>query len=128
MLPEQKSHFEIVLDLTPAQIQTAFSVPIEIVPAPGANKAIEVMNGSSILGFGTTAFTSSDLLLKTAGAVDHQAEIPGFLLSVASNWRRFGDASGELIANAALNITANADSLVGDSDVRVYVAYRIIQL
>lgn len=118
------------LDLTAAQIKTLNTIPLEIVAAPGTNKAIEIISSSCKYTYGGTPFTSTNLTLVVDTAVSEQASDPGTILTGTANW--FGrltvvPASGtQLVVNKSLKVKADADSAVGNSTATVYVLYRLI--
>jgi hypothetical protein len=81
-----------------------------------------------------TYATNTSLELITAGATNSQAST--VIKNSASTIRRFADATTlasatatQLVENAALNVTvASGDPTAGDSDITIYVTYRIITL
>jgi hypothetical protein len=111
------------------------TTPIEIVAAPGAGYAIEVISASMKMVYVSATYaTNTSLELITAGATNSQAST--VIKNSASTIRRFADATTlasatatQLVENAALNVTvASGDPTAGDSDITVYCTYRIITL
>jgi len=124
---------ETSLSLTAAQIKTLNSVPVQIVAAPGAGKAIEVVSGSVDFTFGAPAFDNSLIVVKTAGVIYQGGQVNANVLnSGASVFSKFSYNSAlvlQLIANTALQVTAEADSTTtGTGTAKVYITYRIITL
>ena len=111
------------------------TTPIEIVAAPGVGYAIEVISASMKMVYNSATYaTNTSLELLTAGATNSQAST--VIKNSASTIRRFADATTlasatatQLVDNAALNVTvASGDPTAGDSDITIYVTYRIITL
>jgi hypothetical protein len=123
------------LTIATADVLTLNTTPIEIVAAPGAGYAIEVISASMKMVYNSATYaTNTSLELLTAGATNSQAST--VIKNSASTIRRFADATTlasatatQLVDNAALNVTvASGDPTAGDSDITVYVTYRIITL
>ena len=123
------------LTIATADVLTLNTTPIEIVAAPGAGYAIEVISASMKMVYVSATYaTNTSLELITAGATNSQAST--VIKNSASTIRRFADATTlasatatQLVENAALNVTvASGDPTAGDSDIIVYVTYRIITL
>ena len=123
------------LTIASADVLTLNTTPIEIVAAPGAGYAIEVISASMKMVYVSATYaTNTSLELLTAGATNSQAST--VIKNSASTIRRFADATTlasatatQLVENAALNVTvASGDPTAGDSDITIYVTYRIITL
>lgn len=123
------------LTIATADVLTLNTTPIEIVAAPGAGYAIEVISASMKMVYNSATYsTNTSLELITAGATNSQAST--VIKNSVSTIRRFADATTlasatatQLVDNAALNVTvASGDPTAGDSDITVYVNYRIITL
>ena len=123
------------LTIATADVLHLNTTPIEIVAAPGAGYAIEVISASMKMVYNSATYaTNTSLELITAGATNSQAST--VIKNSASTIRRFADATTlasatatQLVENAALNVTvASGDPTAGDSDITIYVTYRIITL
>jgi hypothetical protein len=123
------------LTIATADVLHLNTTPIEIVAAPGAGYAIEVISASMKMVYVSATYaTNTSLELITAGATNSQAST--VIKNSVSTIRRFADATTlasatatQLVDNAALNVTvASGDPTAGDSDITVYVTYRIITL
>jgi hypothetical protein len=123
------------LTIATADVLQLNTTPIEIVAAPGAGYAIEVISASMKMVYNSATYaTNTSLELLTAGATNSQTST--VIKNSASTIRRFADATTlasatatQLVDNAALNVTvASGDPTAGDSDITVYVTYRIITL
>ena len=123
------------LVISSAQVLALNTTPQTIVEAQGAGKAIEVISASVKLSFNTTAYsTTSGVLLETSGANQRQAESAVFdaTVSTVRNFTMYqaaGSTDTQIIANAALQVKAkSADPTLGDSDIEVFVLYRVIDI
>ena len=123
------------LTIATADVLTLNTTPIQIVAAPSAGYAIEVISASMKMVYVSATYATNTILeLITAGATNRQAETQ--IKNSASTIRRFADATTlgsataiQLIDNAALNVTvASGDPTAGDSEITIYVTYRIITL
>ena len=123
------------LTIATADVLHLNTTPIEVVAAPGVGYAIEVISASMKMVYVSATYaTNTSLELLTAGATNSQAST--VIKNSASTIRRFADATTlasatatQLVENAALNVTvASGDPTAGDSDITVYVTYRIITL
>ncbi len=111
---------------------TPDSTPLTIVSAV-SGYAIEVVSASVKLDFNTTAYgTTTAILLKTSGASNRQAEavILDATVSTIRNFTTFQATLAtdvQMITNADLTVEAKSNNpTTGDSDVTVYVNYRLI--
>ncbi len=118
-----------------AQVLALNTTPQTIVEAQGAGKAIEVISASIKLSFNTTAYSIANVvLLETSGANQRQAEAIIFdsTVSTVRNFFIYEATSAtdtQIIANAALQVKGKtADPTLGDSDVEVFVLYRVIDI
>ena len=123
------------LTIASADVLTLNSTPIEIVAAPGAGYAIEVLSASFKMVYVTTQYaTNFNIQILTSGANTQQLEIDALNASVTTNRtfeKSFTNAptATQLLENAAVNVTVETgDPTAGDSDITVYVTYRIITL
>ena len=123
------------LTIASADVLHLNTTPIEIIAAPGVGYAIEVISASMKMVYVSATYaTNTSLELITAGATNSQAST--VIKNSASTIRRFADATTlasatatQLVDNAALNVTVSSgDPTAGDSDITIYVTYRIITL
>jgi len=111
------------------------STPLEIVAAPGAGYAIEVISASVNIDFNSAAYaTNTYIMAITSGATDEQYGA-GILNATVSTIKKLQEVTTttatdtQLLDNAALNISVKTgDPVTGDSDITVYVYYRIVEL
>ncbi len=123
------------LSITSAQVLALNSTPLEIVAAQGAGKAIEVISVSVNIDFTSAAYaTNTTLQAITSGATVAQFEenVLGATVSTIKKLAEVTSSSAtstQLLANAALNIQAKTgDPVTGDSDIEVFVLYRILDV
>lgn len=91
------------------ELQTGFSAPIELMPAQGAGKIIEVTNASLYTHYSGAAFaTNTSIELKCAGATKSQFNSANALAATQTGGRIFrhtvanAAADTQLLANTAL--------------------------
>jgi len=119
-----------------ASVLTLFATPIEIVAAPGSGYAIEVISASFSSTFNSVAYaTNTNLLLITDTATVEQYNYStGLAFTVTTHKQMIVKAASavgatQIIANKALYVKAETGNpTAGNSDIKVYVQYRIITL
>lgn len=125
----------IKVELTPTEVKALFATPLDIVPAPGAGKAIKVISASGqVATYGSAAYaTNVSLQLKTATADDAQFTNAIILTSTAARHINFapvastGATSKQFVANQPLQVTVGTGNpATGDSNIILHVAYTII--
>jgi len=120
------------LSIATADVLTLNSIPVELVAAPGAGYAIEVINASLKMVYNSVAYaTNTSVQLLVSGAAQYQSAFNGSVLSSASStFNSIGKsalAGTNVIENAALNVTVGTgDPTAGDSDIEIFVLYRLI--
>ena len=118
-----------------AQVLTLNSIPVQLVAAPGAGYAIEVLSAIVKIDFNTTAYSSNTVLdIINTGATKPIKSLP-CLNATVDTIRDITPSSSttatqtQMLENVALMATSNsADPTAGDSDITIYVTYRIIEL
>ena len=121
------------LTISSADVLTLNSTPLTIVGAV-SGYAIEVISASVKVDFNTTAYaTNTDIALKTSGANVAQAKAITALAASVARTSNFtisptpSAAQTVIISNADLTVSVNSgDPTAGDSDITVYVNYRLI--
>ncbi len=114
--------------------------PYELIPAPGAGKFIDVISIACNLTFNTTAYDFNNALRigtnttgsTTIGTDGGQLTISPYNMINASATKLsvVGSASGEKNVNTALYLNAGSATTVttGDSDIDLYITYKIVTL
>lgn len=125
--------------ISAAELKALSAAPKQLVAAPGAGKAIVLVDAQAFLDYGTTAYdgiaAGEDLALRYtdgAGAIVAQIEATGFLDAVADAYRHvypLADAAKTPAANAALVAHMLAGEIAtGDSPLKLRVRYRVVDL
>lgn len=122
------------LAIPTASVLTLNATPIQIVAAPGAGLFIEVLSASFKSTFNSVAYaTNTTLQVITDTATVAQADLTTglvFSVSMFKNLARVSSATAtatQLIANKALMVVVpTGNPTAGNSDITVYVTYRII--
>lgn len=124
------------LTIASADVLQLNTTPLTIVEAQGAGKAIEVISAVLKIDYNTTPYaTNTVITLLTFGASVPQAD--NLIDATVARIGKFRNrsTSGEpstatqLIANAALTVTVDTgDPTAGDSDIEVFVLYRVIDI
>ncbi len=127
--------------LTSAQLLALKTTPISIIPAPGANKIIEIIDIAARLVFGTTAYTLNAGTLKlfygpVASAKALTADMSALLTQGANattlNQPILGNAT--LTDAQAINVAIQAGNdgaanyTLGDGTIEFIIEYKIIAL
>jgi hypothetical protein len=119
------------ITLTAAQLQTANSVPIDILAAPGKGYAWSVAMAELRFFAGSTAFTSTNLFIITDTAAIEQMVSGEILNSGANSFSKFistGSSDLAIVENKNVTIVTNADSSTGNGYCIIYGIARKIKL
>jgi hypothetical protein len=120
------------LTIASADVLQLNTTPLTIVAAQGAGTAIEVISASMKMVYNSVAYaTATTLALNVATAGAYQLEwTSATLASTLDRFSRGGiiSVAGEAyVENQPLTVTVDtADPTAGDSDITVYVYYRVI--
>jgi hypothetical protein len=125
---------EASVTIASADVLQLNSTPIEIVAAPGVGYAIEVLSASMKMVYNSVAYaTNTTLELKVTGANSPQIQWGALILSATID--KFNaqsidsNSNTNVLENAPLMVTVDfGNPTAGDSDITVYVTYRIIEL
>ena len=118
-----------------AQVLALNTTPQTIVASQGAGKGIELISASVKVDYNTTAYgTTNVIILQTSGATQRQAEV-SVLDATVSTVRNFfpieatAATDTQIIANTDLTVKAKtSDPTLGDSDIEVFVLYRVVDI
>jgi len=124
------------LSIATADVLTLNSVPKEIIPAPGAGKIILILSADAFLGFNSIAYaTNTTLQLRYNFAAAVVASSASFLAVTNSPCKPIlrtynsGVGTFQAISNTSVLVdVATGDPTAGNSDIKVMVSYRIVDL
>lgn len=130
--------------LTAAELATGYSLPIEVIPAPGAGKVIEIISGFAKLRFNSVPYDTAFIVL-TNGSPQYPMLVAG--IDITANFfpqesvdtlSKFQSSegfyigsiiTGGMIENTAVYAAfAVGDPTTGDSEIDIYISYRIVTL
>lgn len=119
-----------------ASVLTLNSSPYTLLPAPGVGKAIEVINWSIMLTYNTLTYAvNTTLQIYTDTATVVQGNNTVLLTSTTSRHLKgqlvaaTGATSTQLIANKVLLLnTLTGNPTTGNSDLKIFIGYNIIDL
>ena len=123
------------LSIPTASVLTLNTTPLEIVAAPAAGYAIEVISFSMSLNYNSAAYaTNTTLILITDTANTYQAST--LIKNTTTSIRRgvinstpASATTNQLIAGKSLKVSVDSGNpTAGNSDIKVYVLYRLITL
>lgn len=122
------------LTIASADVLQLNSTPLTIVSATGAGTAIEVISASVSIDFNTTAYATNTKLVIGSGGNKHYLELD-CLNATVSTIRKLvdvavtGTTDTSIVNNSGAGISVfGGDPTAGDSDITVYVLYRVITL
>ena len=126
---------EASVTIASADVLILNTTPIEIVAAPGAGFAIEVFNTVVSINFNTTPY-ATNIQLQLVNPSASNALFAQNALDASVATRRFliqqspiGATDTQILENASLQVSVKTGNpTAGDSDITVYVTYRIITL
>lgn len=116
-----------------ANVLTLNSSPYEIVAAPGVGKAIQAISGFVNLDFNSTPYATNTVLTLFTNTIVASQMSNDVLSMVTQRYSAFSPVSGSGLQNLSENSSLKAgvlsgDPTAGDSDIAVYVLYRVISL
>ena len=124
------------LTIASADVLTLNTTPITIVAAQGVGTAIEVISASVKIDFNTTPYATNTVLqlISSGGATLVQATTTTVLTVTQNTHTGFIRTApiasgGSIFENTELTVNVfNGNPTAGDSDITIYVTYRIITL
>lgn len=125
--------------VTSVQILQLNTTPIQLIPAPGAGFAIDVISiVASIATYAGTPYATNTTLLYIIDTATVEFALESHILvstvarinkSIFGNANAFGATSTQLLENKALMVKANTGNpTAGNSDINFYITYKIITL
>jgi hypothetical protein len=123
------------LTIASADVLTLSSSQIEIIPPQGAGTAIEVISASIKINFNTTAYaTNTTIAIGNLTTTDIMFSLP-CLDSTVETMRSLilnqatSVTDTQILENASIVVgVSGGNPTAGDSDITIYVTYRIITL
>lgn len=124
---------KIKYSLTASQINNLGTTPIDIIPAPGVGKIIEVVRAYAKLNWGSVAFNANYMYLGNTIITDeaNNSIYSEFLASTADKIKQisnYNSINSITVENAPLKLLGTDSVAVGDSTVDIYVTYTITTL
>ena len=131
-----------VTTIASADVLTLSTIPVELVPAPGAGKAIQVVSASASMVYGTVPYATNGTLYlmtdaTTATAPQFAVSQNSFLFGTVTRAVNFIPLSVSPLAVTDLQIVDNkpleawvffGNPTAGDSDITINVVYKIIDV
>lgn len=131
-----------VTTIASADVLTLSTIPVELVPAPGAGKAIQVVSASASMVYGTVPYATNGTLYlmtdaATATAPQFVVSQNSFLFGTVTRAVNFIPLSVSPLAVTDLQIVDNkpleawvffGNPTAGDSDITINVVYKIIDV
>lgn len=127
----------VKLTIPTASVLTLYTTPLTIIAAPGAGYAIEVISAAYRLRFNSIAYATNT----TLRLIQDTADVPvgsSVSTALAATITQMSDLNGitnptsgqtKIIENKALKVQVGVgDPTAGNSDVDIYVTYRLITL
>lgn len=123
------------INIPSADVLTLFTIPYLLIDSPGAGYYIQVLTASCKVDFNTTAYTVNTTLniyTDTATRVQHSLNnaLNASLSRISASAQQGinGPADTQLISDKAVYLqTQIGNPLLGDSDIVIYLSYKIIQ-
>lgn len=129
----------VTISLTAAQFKALYDTPIQVVAAPGANKAIIVTNAALMMAFGAAQYTAGGAIALQYDSTIHGAGTAASATIAAATVNGWAASSGIVVAGAlastGLTTVANkglyisnatADFATGDSTFKLTVNYYVV--
>jgi hypothetical protein len=118
-----------------ANVLTLFTTPYLLIPSPGAGYYIQVLTAACKVSFNSIAYAvSTSLVIQTDTANRSQHLFSNALnatvnrISVSSQQGISAAGDTQLISNKAVYLTSSGvNPTLGNSDIIIYLTYRIIQ-
>lgn len=118
------------ITLSNAQLQSLDSTPIELVTAPGAGKALQVLSAYGFLDYTAPQFNAVGLRIRSAGSSGYLGEFRFAFVSSNVDKKETWTViyPGSWIDNTKLEIYAPVPTGAGGSTITIYTTYKIINV
>jgi hypothetical protein len=118
-----------------AEVLTLNSVPVEVIEAPGAGYAVQVLSASMKMVFNSSGYTTNTSLVLVssgAGTEEQFAFASGALSSLVDTFTiatNSANQSVQIIENDPIMAQIGiGDPLAGDSDIELFIYYRLLSV
>jgi hypothetical protein len=123
------------INVPSADVLTLFTTPYLLIPSPGAGYYIQVLTAACKVSFNSIAYavsTSMNIYTDTSNRPQHlfnnSLNATVSRIAVSSQQGISGAADTQLISNKGVYLQAQVGNpLLGDSDIVIYLSYKIIQ-
>lgn len=125
------------LSIPTAQVLTLNGTPQTIIPAAGVGTVIEILSVMGSITFNAAAYaTNLNIQLVNTGSTEPLFEDNSLLASTISKTVQFGKVAGasgagntQVLTNTGVDVyVQTGNPAVGDSDIKIYVLYRVVTL
>jgi hypothetical protein len=135
VLNEDSLNQTSTITIPSASVLTLFTTPYLLIPSPGAGYYIQVLTAACKVNFNSIAYavsTTLNIYTDTATRVQHvfsnALNATVSRIGVSAQQGVSGAADTQLISNKGIYLTAQAaNPTLGNSDIIIYLTYRIIQ-
>jgi len=115
--------------LTSAQILSLNSSPVEVVPAPGAWKILDLVTFVWKLRYNSSPYDNRTIWIRSTWWSGNFNSLSGILDETGDYIRKWNDNGAEILENTGLEVFSfTADPVGWDSEVDLYITYNIIAL
>ena len=124
-----QGYLETTVSITNAQLTALQGTDVELIAAPGANKAIKILELSAFLDYTAPAFTFASVILASINAVTFGTIPVAIGQAAADTVYSMAPAEGIVATNTALLLTtAGAVGGGGGSTMQVKIRYQVLDI
>jgi len=113
-----------------AEILALHTTPIELIPAPGANKIIQILSAMAYVDFNSVIYVKRNLELIYTGATKATFEWTNAVLSANLDYAQYAKfatlPSAEV--NTAVQLSIDTATANGDSPITIYITYKTLDV
>lgn len=115
------------ISISSVEFLSLFTVPKQLIAAPGLNKSIDVLSMVGIYTFNTTAYAGNTIATRFVGGGTINNFTGGFTTAGANQIERPSPQFGAVLENTAVEIyVAAANPTLGDGTYEIEIFYRIV--
>jgi len=113
-----------------AEILALHTTPIELIPAPGANKIIQILSAMAYVDFNSVIYVKRNLELIYTGATRATFEWTNAILSASGDFGEYAKLATlpSASVNTAIQLSIDNATGNGDSPITIYTTYKIIDV